>query len=295
MLKQRVITALMLLAVVLAALAAPSPWPFIALGAVALAAAAWEWARLNGVPGVAALGVAGLMLAVCAASVWAGALADGLAGGPAGAGMRGSWWLVALAWLAASVLLLRRGVAGWPRLPQVLRLALGLAALWAAWLALAQSRLLGVNYLLSAMALVWAADVAAYFAGRALGGRFIGRKLAPSVSPNKSWEGALGGAAGALLLAVAWVAADRFWGQPAGWSASLYTRLLGQGGWAWLAAGVTALAALSVAGDLLESLVKRAAGAKDSSQLLPGHGGVLDRVDALLPTLPLALALAGMA
>ncbi|MDO5086946.1 MAG: phosphatidate cytidylyltransferase [Comamonadaceae bacterium] len=290
MLKQRVITALILLAVVLAALAAPSPWPFIGLGGLALAAAAWEWARLNGVQGAAALGLAAVMLAVCAASVGMGALH----GAPAGALQTGAW-LAALAWLAASVALLRMGVPGWPRLPQVLRLALGLAALWAAWLALAQSRLLGVNYLLSAMALVWAADVAAYFAGRALGGRFISRKLAPSISPNKSWEGALGGVAGALLLAVAWVAIDRFWGQPAGWSASLYTRLLGQGGWAWLAAGVVALVALSVAGDLLESLVKRAAGVKDSSQLLPGHGGVLDRVDALLPTLPLALALAGMA
>ena len=97
-----------------------------------------------------------------------------------------------------------------------------------------------------------------------------------------------------LLLAALWIGFDRLVA-PAGWSRSLYSHLLQSGGVAGLVLAAVALAALSVVGDLVESLVKRAAGAKDSSQLLPGHGGVLDRIDAQLPTLPFALALMGLA
>ena len=175
-------------------------------------------------------------------------------------------------------------------MPAFLRLALGPAALWVAWLAVVQARLVGVNFLLSVLALVAAADIAAYFAGRAFGGQLVARKLAPSISPNKSWEGVFGGMAGVLLLAALWIFFDRQIA-PADWSRSLYSHLWQGGGLVWLVPSVMALAGLSVVGDLVESLVKRAAGAKDSSQLLPGHGGVLDRIDAQLPTLPFAMAL----
>jgi phosphatidate cytidylyltransferase len=151
----------------------------------------------------------------------------------------------------------------------------------------AQARVIGINFLLSIFVLVWVADVAAYFTGRAFGLKFTQRRLAPAISPGKSWEGVWGGMAGVLLLALAWYQADAHWQAPVH---SLYTVLAGQGV-GLLVIAVVFLAAMSVLGDLLESLVKRSAGAKDSSRLLPGHGGVLDRVDALLPTLPLAMML----
>jgi phosphatidate cytidylyltransferase len=132
---------------------------------------------------------------------------------------------------------------------------------------------------------VWVADIAAYFGGRALGKR----KLAPSISPGKSWEGVWSGIAGVLLLAAAWLA---WQGHAMQAGPSLFSELdrgFGLIGGALVLVGITGM---SVVGDLVESLVKRAAGAKDSSRLLPGHGGVLDRVDALLPVFPIAMALA---
>ena len=164
----------------------------------------------------------------------------------------------------------------------------GLLALWVAWLAAVQARLIGINFLLSILVLVWVADVFAYFAGRAFGLKFTRRKLAPAISPGKSWEGVWGGMAGVVVLALAWVWADA---SAQATVASLYSRLAARGWWLLLL-GVVFLAAMSVVGDLVESLIKRSAGAKDSSRLLPGHGGVLDRVDALLPTLPIAMMLA---
>jgi phosphatidate cytidylyltransferase len=159
-------------------------------------------------------------------------------------------------------------------------------ALVLAWLAVAQARVVGINFLLSALLLVWVADVFAYIAGRTWGQR----KLAPSISPGKSWEGVWGGMLGVLVLAAAWVVGDAHWQASV---PSLYTRLAAQS-WLLLVLAALFMAAMSVAGDLVESLVKRSAGAKDSSNLLPGHGGVLDRVDALLPTLPLAMMLASL-
>jgi len=178
-------------------------------------------------------------------------------------------------------------VAGWSSIPHGVRLPVGLLALWLAWLAVAQARFVGINFLLSILVLVWVADIFAYFAGRAFGGRVAAGKLAPSISPGKSWEGVWGGMAGVVTLAFLWAWADRALGAGV---ASFYTRLSIHGGWLLLIA-VLFMAAMSVVGDLVESLIKRSAGVKDSSGLLPGHGGVLDRVDALLPTLPLAMML----
>jgi len=172
--------------------------------------------------------------------------------------------------------------------PRGIRLVGGLLALWVAWLAAVQARLIGINFLLSILVLVWVADVFAYFAGRAFGLKFTRRKLAPAISPGKSWEGVWGGMAGVVVLALAWVWADA---SAQATVASLYSRLATRGWWLLLL-GVVFMAAMSVVGDLVESLIKRSAGAKDSSRLLPGHGGVLDRVDALLPTLPIAMMLA---
>lgn len=280
MLRQRIITAVIMLAVLVAALWSASPVPFIALALVMMAAAAWEWARLNGVQGAGALALGAAMVLACGLSWWAGWVNEPFR----------AWWLVVALWVVVGGLLISVGVDGWSRVPAFLRLALGPAALWVAWLAVVQARLVGVNFLLSVLALVAAADIAAYFAGRAFGGQLVARKLAPSISPNKSWEGVFGGMAGVLLLAALWIFFDRQIA-PADWSRSLYSHLWQGGGLVWLVPSVIALAGLSVVGDLVESLVKRAAGAKDSSQLLPGHGGVLDRIDAQLPTLPFAMAL----
>lgn len=280
MLRQRIITAVIMLAVLVAALWSASPVPFIALALVMMAAAAWEWARLNGVQGAGAPALGAAMVLACGLSWWAGWVNEPFR----------AWWLVVALWVVVGGLLISVGVDGWSRVPAFLRLALGPAALWVAWLAVVQARLVGVNFLLSVLALVAAADIAAYFAGRAFGGQLLARKLAPSISPNKSWEGVFGGMAGVLLLAALWIFFDRQIA-PADWSRSLYSHLWQGGGLVWLVPSVMALAGLSVVGDLVESLVKRAAGAKDSSQLLPGHGGVLDRIDAQLPTLPFAMAL----
>ena len=280
MLRQRIITAVIMLAVLVAALWSASPVPFIVLALVMMAAAAWEWARLNGVQGAGALALGAAMVLACGLSWWAGWVNEPFR----------AWWLVVALWVVVGGLLISAGVDGWSRVPAFLRLALGPAALWVAWLAVVQARMVGVNFLLSVLALVAAADIAAYFAGRAFGGQLVARKLAPSISPNKSWEGVFGGMAGVLLLAALWIFFDRQIA-PADWSRSLYSHLWQGGGLVWLVPSAIALAGLSVVGDLVESLVKRAAGAKDSSQLLPGHGGVLDRIDAQLPTLPFAMAL----
>ena len=281
MLKQRIITAVVLLAILLPALFYPSPEPFVAVVLVLIAAGAWEWARLNGCGQAASLALAAVCLALCGLAWQAGWLARSL---PTLWSVWGAVWVLAGAWL------LRAGVAGWPRIPQAIRLAGGLLAVCIAWLAVAQARVMGINFLLSVLVLVWVADIAAYFAGRAFGLKFTRSKLAPSISPGKSWEGVWGGMVGVLVLALAWVVADSRL-QPA--VASLYTRLADVHLLLLVIAAVF-LAAMSVVGDLVESLVKRSAGAKDSSGLLPGHGGVLDRVDALLPTLPLAMMLASI-
>jgi len=200
-------------------------------------------------------------------------------------------WLVAgSAWVLVGAWLLHAGVASWSTVPKGLRLAGGVLALWVAWLAVVQARIMGINYLFSVLVLVWVADIFAYFAGRSMGGRFFKRKLAPSISPGKTWEGACGGMLGVVVCAFVWRSVDA---ATAAHVDSLYTRL-SQVHLAFMVLAVVFLAAMSIVGDLVESLFKRSAGVKDSSGLLPGHGGVLDRVDALLPILPLAMMLSSL-
>lgn len=175
------------------------------------------------------------------------------------------WALLAPAWLAA----------GW-RVESKLALAvIGWLALIATWVAVVQIQARSPLLLLAMMAIVWIADTAAYFSGRAFGKR----KLAPAISPGKTWEGVYG-----ALLATGLYALGLLWFAPeAG-----YTRAMTLGALAaWLAL-VLALTALSIVGDLFESQLKRQHGVKDSGRLLPGHGGVFDRVDALLPIVPVA-------
>jgi phosphatidate cytidylyltransferase len=200
----------------------------------------------------------------------------------------GLLWLAAgSSWILVGVWLLNVGVPSWAVVPRGMRLIGGLLAIWIAWLAVMQARVIGVNFLFSVMVLVWVADIFAYFFGRAFGGRWIVQKLAPSISPGKTWEGAIGGLLGVVALAFIWKWADAAFELD---SKSIYTMLYAQHSWL-MPVAVVLLGVMSVVGDLLESLFKRSAGVKDSSGLLPGHGGVLDRVDALLPVLPLAMML----
>jgi phosphatidate cytidylyltransferase len=284
MLRQRIITAVLMLAVLLPALFHASPWPFAGLTILLLAAAAWEWGRLNGLGPVAAWGLGAACALICLLSWWTGLLQRDLLV---------VWCLAGLGWVLGGSHLLAGGVPVWQQRSRGLRCLLGLLCLWAAWLAVVQARDMGLNFLLSTLTLVWMADVAAYFAGKAWGGRFIHRKLAPGISPGKSWEGAIGGTLGVLVLGAIWSQVELLGGGLPVAERSLHGQLMAQHGWfVWLIALVL-LSAMSVVGDLVESLLKRSAGAKDSSGLLPGHGGVLDRVDALLPVLPLAMMLAG--
>lgn len=272
MLKQRVITAIGLLAVFVPALFYPNSVPFGVLTLSLMIASGWEWARLNGCSPLAALFSGGALGAVLAAAwaIWGVSMPAPLV-----------WQLAALIWVVITVWLLRRGVSGWSAVPSVLRLGGGWLSIGLAWWAMVQAMAQGVSLLLSILCLVWMADSAAYFGGKAFGRR----KLAPTISPGKSWAGVYSGMAGVLLLGGLWVWIEMRWGVS---GSSLFGRLWAQGPWAFVA-GLLGLTAMGVAGDLLESLVKRSAGVKDSSALLPGHGGVLDRVDALLPVLPLAM------
>jgi phosphatidate cytidylyltransferase len=134
-------------------------------------------------------------------------------------------------------------------------------------------------FLLSVLAIVWVADIGAYFAGKAFGRR----KLAPSISPGKSWEGAIGGGIAVLVLGSLSV---QFGGDA--FANTFAARVQHTYGWPALVVVLVLMVAASIVGDLFESQLKRRAGMKDSSNLLPGHGGVLDRIDALVPVLPLA-------
>ena len=274
MLKQRILTAVVLLAILLPALMVDASWPFALLTMAAIALAGWEWARLNGAGQLAVpLGVA--LGAACALAFYAGWTTTA---------PRLAWWLAFLAWVLGGTWVLRAGVAGWPRLSRALRWVIGLVVLWTGWLALVNAKAIGLNFILSVFLLVWSADVFAYFGGRALGRR----KLALAISPGKSWEGVWSGMVGALLVAAAWLAIDA---ASSFGTESFYSITANRFGVLGMVLIVVFLVAMSVVGDLFESLVKRSAGAKDSSRLLPGHGGILDRIDGLLPVFPIALAL----
>ncbi|MBS7806484.1 phosphatidate cytidylyltransferase [Variovorax sp. PCZ-1] len=278
MLKQRIITAVVLLAILLPALFAKQPEWLMGVSLVLIVLACWEWGQLNGYSKKASwlMALDGLVLCALAWKFGLHAMKTPML-----------WLIVGSLWVLVAAWLIQRGVSRWQEVPRWLRVTGGLLALAAAWLAMAQAKMIGVNFLLSLLLIVWVADIGAYFAGR----RFGKRKLALSISPGKSWEGVYGGFAACMVLAVAWANGQASWMD----SASLFHKLLQGHGWLLLLLATALMVALSVAGDLVESLVKRSSGMKDSSNLLPGHGGVLDRVDALLPTLPLGMMLYSLA
>ena len=275
MLRERVITAVVLLALLIGAVTARSPLPFALLTIVLIGAAGWEWGRLCGLPRAGAI-ASGVVLGLACLAI-----------APLGGGVGGvefsaeAWGAIAALWVIGGALALRAGPDGFRKLNPVVRFVVGWILIGAAWAALIASWERGLAYLATVCALVWFADIFAYFGGRAFGKR----KLAPTISPGKSWEGAISGLLAVIVSAVIVVVVTV---HPHG---NLFALLHDRFGMAGMILACAALVALAIVGDLAESLVKRAAGAKDSSGLLPGHGGVLDRVDALLPVFPAALAL----
>lgn len=269
MLKTRVITAIVLLAVFLPVILFAPIGIFGALIGFVLVFAAWEWARLLKMTGsqpVVYAVIAGLVLVASNA---------GFAISP-----HALYQAAAIFWvLAVPFALVRKpALAAGPW--RIFLFIAGIFVFVACWYALVEARLRGVAFVLSLLLVVWLADIGAYFAGKRFG-RF---KLAPSVSPGKTWEGVLGGWLSVLVVAALAM-------QSAVFAPTLFTAFLERLGWPRALLGVSVLVAFSVVGDLFESLLKRQAGVKDSSGLLPGHGGVLDRIDALLPVLPLAMLL----
>ena len=271
MLKQRIATALVLVFVLALTLtvAAPRGFPIFILAMAGVVI--YEWLLLLSLSRTTAVVVAAVMVFV----LWV------VDGSPYAAPVAVAGWTAAvLVWIALAAALFVRG-----RFPSSdrWRLAYALLALLipsACWFALVAAYRAGLVDLVSILAAVWAADVAAYFAGRAWGKR----KLAPAISPGKTWAGAVGGSVAAI--AVAWVCCE------VPMLSDSFFATIGRR-WSVVAALSVALvlAAFSIVGDLFESQLKRQRGVKDSSNLLPGHGGVFDRVDALLPIVPMALLL----
>lgn len=278
MLIKRILTAVVLLAVLLPALFYGSPNVFNALTLLLIAAAVWEWVRMNGYKQATAL-----FFAACAFLMCFGLMLWGVTRMP----LFLLWLVGSTFWVLIAVYLLTAGVTRWASIPQAMRLVTGVFALCLAWLAVAHLREIGINLLLSVLLLVWAADIFAYIFGRAFGRR----RLAPSISPGKTWEGVAGGLIGVFVVALCWLWVDANYSFD---GLSLYSLLLTRlSGLAVLP--IVFFTLMAVVGDLIESLVKRSAGVKDSSGLLPGHGGVLDRVDALLPVLPIAMLFVSLA
>ena len=272
----RAVTATVLIVAVLAALFLLPPFGWGVVILAVLTAGAREWGKLIGLaPGplavfIAATLLTGAALLIGATPVPGSGWAPSVVGAACG--------LATLFWVAVgtpSVLLNWQPRSTWTRA------AAGVVVLLGAFVAVVELQARSPWLVLAAMAIVWIADTAAYFTGRRLGRH----KLAPAISPGTSWEGAWGGIAAVVIYALLLVPlAPR-----AGIQATADPSSIA----AWLVF-VVALAALSIIGDLHESLLKRRAGVKDSGTLLPGHGGVLDRTDALLAAMP-PVALATLA
>ena len=271
MLRTRIITALLLFAAFFSALFYLPLLGWVIFATLVAAVAAWEWGALMGLGAWPRLALAAWLILICAAVGTLDPVALGLLGIDSNfteaAWRLGRWFYLPAAffWLFVVPLWLRQR---WSLPKSALGLVIGLLLILPTWLALVQLRQAGALALVAIMATVWVADIAAYAFGRALGRH----KLAPNISPGKTWEGALGG--GLAVIVYGFILSPRL---PAVLSEH----------YALLFFVLALLTAISIAGDLFESLLKRQAGLKDSSNVLPGHGGVLDRIDSLTSTLPM--------
>ena len=273
-LAQRVMTAVVMFGFVVCAVFLLPPRNFALVWLAVVLVAGHEWAKLAGLPRGASVAFMAALAIVAIALLYA-----------PGAGFANGWppaMLVAVCGSATLFWLLVAPpwvIARWPVRSRLLMALIGVLTLSGFWMAGVQLQARSPWILLGAMALVWTADTAAFFAGRAFGRH----KLAPLVSPGKTWEGVAGALVGVAVYAAAcaW-----FIGGDSADGAMPRARAL-----ASFVGIALLLAAVSIIGDLYESWLKRCAGVKDSGRLLPGHGGVLDRIDAMLAAMP-ATALA---
>ena len=274
MLKQRILTAIVLLMILAGVLSSDSSWPFLTFLAVTCGIAGWEWTRLtlgrsSNYPVWFGAGLFAITMAQ--AFAWLNLDLSSQLAVQVSAGLCVIFWLIAV-----SAAIYRAQVQA-PSAP-IAWSAFALLTLFATWGVLANLyRTFGVTYVLSLLIVIWIADIAAYFVGRAMGRH----KLAPSISPGKTREGALAGIVGVVI----WILVSSHW------QGSFAADLMGRWGLLSTIALSVLLAVFSICGDLFESLLKRRAGVKDSSQLLPGHGGVYDRIDAVVAVVPLAYLL----
>ncbi|MEN5425695.1 CDP-archaeol synthase [Stenotrophomonas pennii] len=269
MTKTRVLAALIMAPAAIAAiLLLPSQWLAAAAAAVFLIGL-WEWLKLAGVEDTLARTTLLLLnLVLMVLVVWDRDASLFLFRVAALVGV--GWWLLALLWLRFF------NFGAQPDSPaRALKLLAGTLAILPAWASLVLLHASGDQghlWLLTALAVVWAADSGAYFAGRTFGRH----KLAPRISPNKTWEGLFGGLLAGLLVATVF---------GLGFGVDAW-QLVSPAQLPWLLLVTVVAVFASVLGDLFESLLKRHAGAKDSGSIIPGHGGVLDRVDGVLAALP---------
>lgn len=268
MLKTRVITAVLMLAAFVPSLFFMSQQVWAIFAACLAGIAAWEWGGFMQASGRMRIFFGLILCGLCL--LWLLLLPETLAVGSSfSPGGSLTLHVLSLAfWLALAPFWLR---CKWRLSGTWAGLIVGLIVLFPTWLALVQLRVLGAWPLLAILAVVWVADIAAYVFGRLFGRH----KLALTISPGKTWEGAIGG--GVAVLAYGVVMRHVF---------ALDNTPL----WLW-GVGLLGVTMLSIVGDLFESLLKRQVGLKDSSQVLPGHGGVLDRIDSLTSTLPLVALL----
>lgn len=250
MLRQRIVTALVLAPLVLLVIFWAPPVLVMSVLALLMLAGAWEWSAFPGLRSPVARAAYVLVIAAAIAATWMSGT------GPEHTALLYcaiAWWILALGWIVVFPGHVNRSIAA----------VVGLLVLVPTWLALVQLHRFDPQWILFLLLLVVAADVGAYFGGR----RFGRHKLAPRVSPGKTWEGVIGGGVAAAIMAVIGV----FW---------LHVQAV-----PFIVLCVVVVVA-SIVGDLTESLFKRHAGLKDSGTLLPGHGGVLDRIDSITAAAP---------
>ena len=264
-LKQRVLTIIVLVPLLLGGMFLLPNTVWAVLMGVPAALAALEWSRLAGYRRGGSVLFIAVVTATCIAFIVLGISAPALSTVAAKAAVL-LYLLALLFWAIAAPLWLYRG---WRVTQPLLLGVVGWIVLVPAWLAIVSLQK-SAGLLIGVLLIVWIADIAAYFVGR----RFGRRKLAPQISPGKTWEGAIGAFVAVLIYGLV----ASFVLQP---SANIYDRFVAL-------IFVFAVTVLGIVGDLFESWIKRGAGAKDSGNLLPGHGGVLDRIDSLTAALPFA-------